>query len=115
MTGIDASGTLEKTRANVDRTSELLGGRALTDDEIHINHDYAYPAYGVPSAETNDAIRFSARTEARITDPVYEGKSMQGMMDLVGKGLFPAGYRVLYAHLSGAPALNGYAYTCRNG
>ena len=50
-----------------------------------------------------------------ITDPVYEGKSMQGMMDLVRNGFFPAGSNVLYAHLGGAPALNGYSYVYRNG
>jgi len=50
-----------------------------------------------------------------ITDPVYEGKSMQGMIDLVKKGFFPEGSRVLYVHLGGAPALNGYSYTYRNG
>jgi 1-aminocyclopropane-1-carboxylate deaminase len=50
-----------------------------------------------------------------ITDPVYEGKSMQGMIDLVHRGFFPKGSKVLYAHLGGAPALNGYSYTFRNG
>jgi 1-aminocyclopropane-1-carboxylate deaminase len=50
-----------------------------------------------------------------ITDPVYEGKSMQGMIDLVQKRFFPKGSKVLYAHLGGAPALNGYSYTFRNG
>ena len=62
-----------------------------------------------------DLIIVAARTEAMITDPVYEGKSMQGLIDLVRKGFFPAGTRVLYAHLGGAPALNGYSYTYRNG
>ena len=118
--GIDASGTLKQTRAQVrrivDGTAELVGlGRAVREEEIVINPDYAYPAYGVPSAETSAAIRLAARTEAMITDPVYEGKSMQGLIDLVRKGFFPAGARVLYAHLGGAPALNGYSYTYRNG
>ena len=118
--GIDASGTLEQTRAQVrqivDGTAELVGlGRAVREEEIVINPDYAYPAYGVPSAETSAAIRLAARTEAMITDPVYEGKSMQGLIDLVRRDFFPAGARVLYAHLGGAPALNGYSYTYRNG
>ncbi len=118
--GIDASGTPDQTRAQVrqivDDTAELVElGRSVREDEIIINPDYAYPAYGVPSHETNEAIRFAARTEAMITDPVYEGKSMQGMMDLVKKDFFPAGSRILYAHLGGAPALNGYSYTYRNG
>jgi 1-aminocyclopropane-1-carboxylate deaminase len=118
--GIDASGTLEQTRAQVreivDHTAELVElGRPVRDDEIVINPDYAYPAYGVPSEETNDAIRLAARTEAMITDPVYEGKSMQGMIDLTRKGFFPAGSRVLYAHLGGAPAINGYSYYYKEG
>ena len=100
-----------QVRQIVDGTADLVGlGRAVRDDEIVINPDYAYPAYGVPSTETNDAIRLAARTEAMITDPVYEGKSMQGMIDLTRKGFFPEGSRVLYAHLGGAPALNGYSY-----
>ena len=118
--GIDASGTLQQTldqvRNIVDATSELVGlGRKIRDEEIVINPDYAYPAYGVPSEETNEAIRLAARTEAMITDPVYEGKSMQGMIDLIRKGFFPEGSRVLYAHLGGAPALNGYSYYYKDG
>ncbi|PZQ51657.1 MAG: 1-aminocyclopropane-1-carboxylate deaminase [Rhodovulum sulfidophilum] len=118
--GIDGSGTPDQTRAQVreiaERTADLVElGQELTEADIHINPDYAYPAYGVPSRETNEAIRLAARTEAMITDPVYEGKSMQGMIDLTRKGFFPKGSRVLYAHLGGAPALNGYAYTYRNG
>ena len=118
--GIDASFTVEQTRSQVTKiardTAELIElGQSIDDADVVINPDYAYPAYGVPSHETNEAIRLAARTEAMITDPVYEGKSMQGMIDLVRKGFFPAGSRILYAHLGGAPALNGYAYTYRNG
>ena len=118
--GIDGSGTVDQLRSQVrsivDKTSKLVDlGRDVRDNEIIINPDYAYPAYGVPSHETNEAIRLAARTEAMITDPVYEGKSMQGMIDLVKKGFFPEGSNILYAHLGGAPALNGYSYTYRNG
>jgi 1-aminocyclopropane-1-carboxylate deaminase len=118
--GIDASGTPAQTRTQVrqivDQTAEQVElGRKVRENEIVILEDYAYPAYGVPSQETSEAIRFAARTEAMITDPVYEGKSMQGMIDLVRKGYFPDGAKVLYAHLGGAPALNGYSYTYRNG
>lgn len=118
--GIDASGTPDQTRGQVkdiaQKTAKLIElGLEITDNDIHINPDYAYPAYGVPSHETNEAIRLSAQTEAMITDPVYEGKSMQGMIDLVKKGFFPKGSKVLYAHLGGVPAINGYSYTYRNG
>jgi 1-aminocyclopropane-1-carboxylate deaminase len=96
-------------------TAALVGSGDVVDDDVVLLEDYAYPCYGVPSKETLEAIRLSARLEGMITDPVYEGKSMQGMIDLVRKGFFPAGSKVLYAHLGGAPALNGYSYTFRNG
>lgn len=118
--GIDASGTYEQTRAQVSKisrdTARLIGlEQDIVDADVVINPDYAYPAYGIPSEETSAAIRLAARTEAMITDPVYEGKSMQGMIDLAKRGFFPSGSRVLYVHLGGAPALNGYSYTYRNG
>ena len=87
----------------------------MADDDVVLLEDYAYPVYGVPSKETVAAIRLSARREGMITDPVYEGKSMQGLIDLVQKDFFPPGSNVLYAHLGGAPALNGYSDTFRNG
>ncbi len=118
--GIDASGTYEKTRNQVtqivNNTAELVElGKEIKDEEIIINPDYAYPAYGVPSEETNDAIRLAAKTEGLITDPVYEGKSMQGLIDLAKKNYFPEGSKILYAHLGGAPALNGYSYYYKDG
>ena len=118
--GIDASATPEQTRDQVHeiatRTAELVElGQPIVKDDVVLVEDYAYPVYGVPSDETKEAIRLCARLEGMITDPVYEGKSMQGMIDLVKKGYFPEGSKVLYAHLGGAPALNGYGYTFRNG
>ncbi|MEM1044843.1 MAG: pyridoxal-phosphate dependent enzyme, partial [Pseudomonadota bacterium] len=118
--GIDASGTPEPVAAQVldiaRSTAERVGlGRDIGPDDIILKTGYAYPAYGVPSDETNAAIRLCARLEGMMTDPVYEGKSMQGLIDLVETGFFPAGSRVLYAHLGGVPAINGYSYLYRNG
>lgn len=118
--GIDASNVVSETRAQVrkivDHTAEIVElGRKVRDDEIVIIPDYAYPAYGVPSEATSEAIRFAARSEAMITDPVYEGKSMQGLMDLAKKGYFPKGSRILYVHLGGATALDGYSYYYKEG
>lgn len=118
--GIDASATPEQTRDQVldiaRKTADLVGlGREICEDDIVLKTEYAYPAYGVPSDETNDAIRLCARMEGMMTDPVYEGKSMQGLIDLVRKGVFPAGSKILYAHLGGVPAINGYSYLYRNG
>jgi len=118
--GIDASGTPDQTRAQVlsiaRNTAELVGlGRDISEDDLVLMTDYAHPAYGVPSEETNAAIRLCARMEGMMTDPVYEGKSMQGLIDLVRKGFFPSGSKVLYAHLGGVPAINAYSYLYRNG
>ena len=118
--GVDASATPRRTKAQVldiaRKTAKLVDlGQEIADDDVVLIEDYAYPLYGVPSAETKEAIRLAARLEGMITDPVYEGKSMQGLIDLVRKGFFPNGSKVLYAHLGGAPALNGYAYAFRNG
>ena len=118
--GIDASATPEQTRAQVlaiaQQTARLIGlGQEITADDVVLKEEYAYPAYGIPSEETNAAIRLCARMEGMMTDPVYEGKSMQGLIDLVRQGFFPDGSKVLYAHLGGVPAINAYSYIYRNG
>ena len=111
--GIDASATLEQTRAQVGRiarhTSELIElGRDLRDDEITVLEGWAGELYGVPVDSTMEAIRLGAQLEAMITDPVYEGKSLAGLIDLVRSGDIPATSTVLYAHLGGQPAINAY-------
>jgi 1-aminocyclopropane-1-carboxylate deaminase len=112
--GIDASATLERTRAQVERiarhTADLVGvGRDLRDDEITVLEGWAGDLYGIPVQSTIDAIRLSGELEGMIIDPVYEGKSMAGLVDLVRGGDIPASSNVLYAHLGGQPALNAYA------
>ena len=82
--GIDASATPEQTKAQVleiaQNTAHLIElGQKITADDVILREEFAYPVYGVPSEETNEAIRLCARTEGMMTDPVYEGKSMQGL------------------------------------
>jgi 1-aminocyclopropane-1-carboxylate deaminase len=112
--GIDGSATVEQTRGQIARiarrTAELIDlGRELADDEIVLLDEWHAGTYGIPDAKTIDAIRLCARLEGMLTDPVYEGKSMAAMIDLVRGGRIEPGSRVLYAHLGGQPALNGYA------
>jgi 1-aminocyclopropane-1-carboxylate deaminase len=112
--GIDASATLEKTRDQVDRiarhTAKLIGlERDLRDDEVTVLEGWAGDRYGVPVASTRAAIELTARLEGVILDPVYEGKSMAGLVDLVVSGEIDRGSTVLYAHLGGQPALNAYS------
>jgi 1-aminocyclopropane-1-carboxylate deaminase len=111
--GIDASATLEKTRDQLGRiarhTAELIElGRDLRDDEVTLLGDWAGDLYGIPVDSTMEAMRLGAELEAMITDPVYEGKSLAGLIDLVRSGDIPRDSTVLYAHLGGQPALNAY-------
>ena len=111
--GIDGSATPKETWEQVARiarnTAELLGARAPTDEEIILDDRYHAGIYGIPNEQTLDAMRLAARLDGMITDPVYEGKSMAGMIDLVDTGEIPKGSTVLYAHLGGQPALNAYS------
>jgi 1-aminocyclopropane-1-carboxylate deaminase len=112
--GIDASATLDKTRDQVARiarhTAELIElGRDLRDDEITVLEGWAGDYYGIPVKSTVEAIRLCGSLEGMIIDPVYEGKSMAGLIDLVSSGEIPNDSTVLYAHLGGQPALNAYS------
>ena len=112
--GIDASAKIDETRDQVGRiaraTAELIGvGRELRDDEITVLDGWAGDLYGIPVASTLDAIRLTGQLEGVLIDPVYEGKSMAGLIDLVTNREIPADSNVLYAHLGGQPAMNAYS------
>jgi 1-aminocyclopropane-1-carboxylate deaminase len=112
--GIDGSATVRQTWDQIARiarrTAQSIGlGRDLRDDEIVLLDEWHAGTYGIPDAKTIEAIRLCARLEGMLTDPVYEGKSMAGLIDLVRDGRIEPGSRVLYAHLGGQPALNAYA------
>jgi len=118
--GIDASASPEATRAQVLRIARHTAGlvelgHEIDDEDVVLDTRYGGPEYGLPNDGTLEAIRLCARTEGMLTDPVYEGKSMHGMIDRVRRGEFERGARVLYAHLGGVPALNAYSFLFRNG
>src|SRR4051812_49164763 len=114
VVGIDGSAKPAATWAQVARmarfTAEAIGlSRDVRDDEIILDDRYHAGTYGIPDASTLDAMCVAASFEAMITDPVYEGKTMAGMIDLVTRGEIDRSSNVLYAHLGGQPALNAYA------
>jgi 1-aminocyclopropane-1-carboxylate deaminase len=118
--GIDASAKPAQTKEQILRiarnTAKLVElGREITEADVVLDTRYGGPEYGLPNDGTLEAIRLCARQEGMLTDPVYEGKSMHGMIDKVRRGEFPAGSKVLYAHLGGVPALNAYSFIFRNG
>ena len=113
VVGIDASATVEKTWDQIARIARRTAagielGREVRDDEIVLLDRWHDGIYGIAGPRTIEAIELAARMDGMITDPVYEGKSMAGMIDLVREGHFPEGSNVLYAHLGGQPAINGY-------
>jgi 1-aminocyclopropane-1-carboxylate deaminase len=117
--GIDASAKVDETRAQVDKiarnTADLIGlGRNLREEEIIVLDGWAGDHYGIPVASTLDAIRLTGCLEGVILDPVYEGKSMAALIDLIRNGQIAADSTVLYAHLGGQPALNAYSALFKN-
>ncbi|KIW72118.1 1-aminocyclopropane-1-carboxylate deaminase [Phialophora macrospora] len=113
--GIDASAKPKETFDQVLRiardTAAKIGLKAsdISEADVILDERYHAGTYGLADAATLDAIRFGAQTEAFITDPVYEGKSLAGLIDMVRRGEIEDGSNVLYAHLGGQLALNAYS------
>ncbi len=112
--GVDASAKPAETRDQVlriaQRTARAIGlRRELTPDDVELDERYSAGVYGIPDETTIRAMETAARTEGMVTDPVYEGKSMAATIDLVGRREIDPSSTVLYAHLGGQPALNGYS------
>jgi 1-aminocyclopropane-1-carboxylate deaminase len=110
--GIDASAEPCDTRDQINRiaknTAGLLGVE-VADEDVILDDRFHEGIYGVPGESTLDAMKLGARLEGMITDPVYEGKSLAGLVELVSTGEIPRDSTVLYAHLGGQPALNAYS------
>ena len=109
--GIDGSATVEQTLDQVTRIAQRTAEAIRVERELDVIllDEWHAGTYGIPDAKTIEAIRLCARLEGVLTDPVYEGKSMAALIDLVSEGRIEPGSRVLYAHLGGQPALNAYA------
>jgi L-cysteate sulfo-lyase len=99
----------ENVFALAARTAEKLGiPGAVRREHIAANCDYIGDGYGFPAAGTIEAIRTLARTDAILLDPVYSGKGMAGLIDLVKKGFFKKGETVVFLHTGGSAGLFGY-------
>jgi D-cysteine desulfhydrase family pyridoxal phosphate-dependent enzyme len=89
--------------------AKLLGTKARVEkSDVTIKDDYAGKDYGIPTNESNDALRLAARTDALIIDPVYTAKTMAGMIDMVRNGEFGRDQNVCFLHTGGVPALFAY-------
>lgn len=91
------------------RTAEKLGcPGVVTRADVVANTDYVGAGYGIPRADTLEAIQLFAQLEGILLDPVYSGKGAAGLIDLVRKGHFKKGQRVVFLHTGGAAGLFGY-------
>ncbi|KAJ5086155.1 hypothetical protein N7532_010926 [Penicillium argentinense] len=114
LIGIDASATVAATRAQVLRIARNTAAKIglteedITEEDVILDDRYHAGIYGIPDKQTWEAIEYAAKMEAFITDPVYEGKSFAGMVDMIRRGEIQGG-NVLYAHLGGQLALNAYS------
>jgi L-cysteate sulfo-lyase len=116
--GIDVLGICVRRPADVQieavlrtasATAEHLGIRDGIDRaRIMANGDYVGEGYGLPTADTIEAIRLAAETEGLLLDPVYTGKAMAGLIDLCRKGFFRSDQNVVFLHTGGSAALFAY-------
>ena len=91
------------------RTWDLLGlPGELPRETVVANCDYVGAGYGIPTAGMQEADELLARTEGLLLDPVYSGKGMAGLIDLVRKGHFKSTDNVVFLHTGGSVALFGY-------
>jgi D-cysteine desulfhydrase len=81
----------------------------LKKDDIHVVYGYRGEGYGVVGNLEREAIRLMARCEGIILDPVYAGRAFGALVDLIQRGVFKRGEKVLFWHTGGAPALFAYA------
>lgn len=90
-------------------TAEKLGcPGVVAREDVVANTDYVGDGYGIPTEAGLDAIRMFAELEAILLDPVYSAKGAAGFIDLIRKGHFKKGERVVFVHTGGSAALFGY-------
>ena len=115
LLGIGVRAPKDKQEENVFalacRTAEKLGcPGVVARADVVANCDYVGEGYGIPADSTLEAIDLFARTEAILLDPVYSAKGAAGLIDLIRKGQFTKGQRVVFLHTGGAIGLTGYTH-----
>jgi L-cysteate sulfo-lyase len=103
----------DRQEANVhnlaEATAEYVGMRGgVARSAVVANCDYVGPGYGQPTPGMTEAVLMLARLEGVLLDPVYSGKGMAGLIDLIRKGEIRKGETVVFLHTGGAVGLYGY-------
>lgn len=113
LLGISVRAPKEKQEENVyalaQRTWQLLGiPGELARSAVQVNSDYVGKGYGIPTEGTLEALRLLAQLEGILLDPVYSGKGMAGLIDLIRQGHFRADENIVFIHTGGSAGLFGY-------
>ncbi len=104
-----------KLHALAEEVASDLGVRGgVPREAFTVFDDYVGPGYSLPTEGMIGAIKLFARLEGILLDPVYTGKTAAGLIDLVQKGHFKKGERVLFIHTGGSPALYAYGDILRD-
>ncbi|WP_113631775.1 D-cysteine desulfhydrase [Pectobacterium peruviense] len=99
----------ENVYALAQRTWQLLGiPGELSRSTVQVNSDYVGKGYGIPTEGTLEALRLLAQLEGILLDPVYSGKGMAGLIDLIRQGHFRADENIVFIHTGGSAGLFGY-------
>lgn len=91
-----------------EQTYGEFGSGPVGSEEVIVFDEYIDDGYGILNQETADAVRFVAETEGILLDPVYTGRAMVGLLDLIKKGYFEKGDNIVFLHSGGTPALFPY-------
>ncbi len=115
LLGIGVRAAREVQEGNVFRLAQAVEAKigvagVVARADVVANCDYVGPGYGIPADSTLEAIDLFARLEGLLLDPVYSGKGAAGLIDLIRKGHFKAGQRVVFLHTGGAVGLTGYTH-----
>jgi len=103
------SAAIAAVKEHTDAVSNFLKLNIdLQPGEIEVNDSYIGDGYGLASEECLNAIRLVAQTEGIFLDPIYTGKAMAGLIDLIEKGRFKSEDKVVFIHTGGIPAIFAY-------
>jgi L-cysteate sulfo-lyase len=92
----------------LDETWAHLGLKGASHDNIEANDNYFGEAYGIPTPAMKEAVGLVAETEGVLLDPVYSGKAMSGLIDLLRKGTFGKDENIVFVHTGGQAGLFAY-------
>ena len=106
---VDRQTQEQRVFALAERTAAFTGAAGVVErNDVVCNCDYVGPGYGIPTEAMNDALLLLARLEGLLFDPVYSGKALAGMIDMIGKRQFAATDTIVFIHTGGVAGLFGY-------